>query len=46
MESIDAFINANSKDPDAQVAFVEALFGEIGLEGKSPVLLTPRANTM
>ena len=46
MESVDAFINANSKDPDAQVAFVEALFGEIGLEGKSPVLLTPRANTM
>ena len=46
MEGADAFINANSLEKDSQIAFVEALFGEIGLEGKSPVLLEPRANTM
>lgn len=46
MEGVDAFVNANSKDADSQIAFVEALFGEIGLEGNSPVLLTPRANTI
>lgn len=46
MEGVDAFVNANSLDADSQRAFVEALFGEIGFEGKSPVLLVPRANTM
>ena len=46
MEGADAFINANSLEKDSQIAFVEALFGEIGLEGKSPVLLEPRANTI
>ena len=46
MEGVDAFVNANSLDRDSQEAFVKALFGEIGFEGKSPVRLIPRANTM
>ncbi|MBQ5746797.1 MAG: glycoside hydrolase family 3 protein [Clostridia bacterium] len=46
MLAVDAFVNANSIDRDSQEAFVKALFGEIGFEGKSPVRLIPRANTM
>ena len=46
MEAVDSFVNANGLDSDSQVAFVKALFGEIGFEGNSPVHLVPRANTM
>ncbi len=46
MEAVNAFVNANNMDVASQEAFVAALFGEIGFEGKSPVRLIPRANTM
>ncbi|MBQ5746798.1 MAG: glycoside hydrolase family 3 protein [Clostridia bacterium] len=46
MEAIDAFVNANNIGVDSQEAFVEALFGEIGFDGNSPVDLFPRANTL
>lgn len=46
MDGVDAFVNANSLDAASQEAFVEALFGEIGFEGISPVDLVPHANTM
>ena len=42
MENADAFVNAYNKSPEAQRAFVEAIFGEIEFLGKSPVLLEPR----
>jgi hypothetical protein len=45
MENADAFVNAYGSSADAQRAFVEAIFGEIGFEGKSPVLLQPKANS-
>ena len=43
MENADVFINAYNKSPEAQKAFVKAIFGEIEITGKSPVLLIPRA---
>jgi len=42
MENADAFVNAYNKSPEAQRAFVEAIFAEIEFLGKSPVLLEPR----
>lgn len=45
MENADTFINAYNMHPDAMRAFVDAIFGDIEICGKSPVLLEPRANT-
>ena len=46
MEAANAFVNANHISDISQEAFVEAIFGEIGFEGNSPVDIIPRANTM
>jgi len=45
MENADVFINAYGRDAESMQAFVEAIFGEIELTGKSPVLLIPRINS-
>lgn len=45
MENADTFINAYNPSPEAMEAFAEAIFGEIEITGKSPVLLIPRANS-
>ncbi len=45
MENADTFINAYCTAPESMEAFVEAIFGEIEIVGKSPVLLIPRANS-
>jgi len=45
MENADAFINAYGTSAESQIAFVEAILGEIEITGKSPVLLEPRANS-
>lgn len=39
MEDANVFINAYSTAPAMQKAFVKAVFGEIPLVGKSPVVL-------
>ena len=41
MGSCSTFINAYNKAPDMMTAFVEAIFGEIPIVGKSPVPLDP-----
>ena len=41
MENADAFINAYGKNPDSQTAFVEAVYGDIEIVGKSPIVLEP-----
>lgn len=45
MENAPTFINAYSTCREAMEAFVQAIFGEIPCEGKSPVLLMPKANS-
>lgn len=41
----DTFINVYNHSPDCMEAFVEAIFGETEIVGKSPVLLILRANS-
>ncbi len=45
MENADTFINTYNASPEAQKAFVEAVFGEIEIVGKSPVKIIPDANS-
>lgn len=45
MDNADAFINAYNINPETMRGFVDAIFGECELEGLSPVLLDPIANT-
>ena len=45
MDNADVFINAYNMNENTMRAFVSAMFGEIEICGKSPVLLEPRANT-
>ena len=42
MENADVFINAYNKSPEAQKAFVKAIFGEIEIVGNSPVHIIPK----
>ncbi len=42
MEGVDTFINAYDMSAEMMEVFVEAIFGEIPLVGKSPVNLIPR----
>ena len=41
MGNADTFINAYGTSPELMEAFVEAIFGEIPIVGKSPVKLYP-----
>lgn len=41
MEGVDTFINTYDMSPEMMEVFVEAIFGEIPLIGKSPVNLVP-----
>lgn len=45
MENADTFINAYWPAPENIEAFVQAIFGEIPITGKSPVKIIPDANT-
>ena len=45
MENADTFINAYWPAPENMEAFVQAIFGEIEITGKSPVKIIPDANT-
>ena len=42
MENADTFLNTYGKSPACMKAFVESIYGEIPIVGKSPVLLTPK----
>lgn len=46
MENVDTFINAYNPAPETMRAFVAAIFGEIEIVGKSPVLLEPKISTI
>ena len=45
MENAPTFVNAYSPAPEAMESFVQGIFGEIEMLGKSPVLLIPRVST-
>ena len=44
MENAPTFVNAYCPNRECMEAFVQAIFGEIGFVGKSPVLLMPKVN--
>ena len=45
MDNVDTFINAYNPSAESMRAFIDAIFGDIPIVGKSPVLLIPRANS-